>query len=120
MNDETSLIALLGRSRLSRVVERSFQVLAAAGQASFTRRALDNLMGPPADRPTNRVRLAGYAAISAAATRAALGGVDLFIASPGSGFGWVALALLAVACVRRPEAVLRAWSRWKVLRPRRS
>ena len=117
MNDH-AVMTVAGASRLLRSVEHAFEGAAAAWRMSFIRRRLDHILGAAQDRPEEYVRLMGCVAICAAATHVASAGVDSIWAVPGSGWGWPGVTVLGIMCVRRPEAVMAAWthSRFRKMR----
>jgi hypothetical protein len=105
--------ALAEGSILLRTLDGLFAVAGQHWHISSTRRRLNAFLRGDEDRDERVVWLAGWMALSAVATRAAILGFSGLLGAPASGLGWLVAVPFAAAAILKPAAVLKAWRQWR-------
>ena len=111
--------ALVGDSWVIRTLERCFTLVVTKWRTSAVGTGLAAYAKDPLVSPSQWVRRAGCAAVSAAIVHALLVGVSAFTKPPLTGVTWIVLVPTALVCVCWPGSVVSAWRSSRIIRVRK-
>ncbi len=118
LRQDDAAAAVVSGSWLLRTLERLFQLVPAAWEASAARSTLATLFWGPGTTVSQSLRMAGWALLSATTVHLLLVGVRDLLKPPMTGVIWIVAIPLALALVCLPDAFVAAWRSSRTLRGR--